>query len=364
MKEIVFIRFKNTKIGGAEKYLMRLINALKSQKSQVFSTGDYGIDLTIAAKIPRFLPSFLRFLLFLFAYENFRKKNPNCLYFSLERVLHCDIYRAGDGIHQQWLSIKNDTLFKKFKNYFNPINLIYTYIEPKLFQNAKIIIANSQMIQNSLIDTFNIPKEKIYVIYNGIPIPQSTNKQAAKASLIKNFPFLANKPLILFVGSGYERKGVKQALLMLAAIPHKNWHFLIIGKEKKMTLYQKLSKSLKIAQNVLFLGPRDDTPSFYEASDIFLFPTIYEPCSNATLEAASYQNAIITTKQNGASELFLQDYILDNPNQIAKGSEILQTLLNNPNLLKTTQQKCADSTAHLTPQNNLQQTLKVLETLQ
>lgn len=363
MKEIVFIRFKNTQVGGAEKYLTRLISALKSQKSRVFSTGDYGEDSTILAKIPRFLPSFLRFLFFLFAYENFRKKNPNYLYFSLERVLHCDIYRAGDGIHRQWLGIKNNTPLKKLKSYFNPMNPIYTFIEPKLFHNAKAIIANSQMIKNSLINTFNLSKEKIYVIYNGIPIPQSINKQAAKANLAKNFPFLANKPLILFVGSGYERKGVKQALLMLAAIPHKNWHFLIIGKEKKLAAYQKLAESLKIAENVLFLGPRDDAPKFYEASDIFLFPTIYEPCSNATLEAASYQNAIITTKQNGASELFLQDYILDNPNQISKGSEILQALLSNPNLLKTTQQKCADSVAHLTPQNNLQQTLKILETL-
>ena len=146
MKTILFVRFKNTKVGGAENYLTLLRNT-RRQKKQVLSSGDYGQDSQFKLTPPKFLPSFLRFIIFLRAYESLYQKNPNYLYFSLERVLHCDIYRAGDGIHRQWLSIKNHNFIQKIKSYFNPMNILYIYIEKRIFKNNNIIISNSKMIK-------------------------------------------------------------------------------------------------------------------------------------------------------------------------------------------------------------------------
>ncbi|MDE5603143.1 MAG: glycosyltransferase family 4 protein, partial [Helicobacter sp.] len=279
-------------------------------------------------------------------------------------VLHCDIYRAGDGIHRQWLAIKTrNNPFKKFKNLFNPINLLYTFIEPKLFKNTKKIIANSQMIKDSLTQYFHIPPHKIEVIYNGIKIPEAINKPKAKELLVHKFPILEEKILILFVGSGYDRKGLKEALIILSKITSKQWHFLIIGKDKKITYYQKLVKKLSLEDKVLFLGARENIESFYQASDIFLFPTTYEPCSNATLEAASYENAILTTKQNGAGELFPNNLLLENPQDALKGCKVLNRLLEDQQFLSTTQKECAKAVQHLTLQNHLEKTLEVIKNL-
>lgn len=364
MKKPLFIRFKNTKTGGAEIYLSRIAQAIYDENPSIFSSGDYSQDSKLFVKIPRFFPSFLAFLYFLYSYEKFHKSHPDFLYFSLERVLHCDIYRAGDGIHKQWLAIKtHNNPFKKLKSFFNPMNILYTFIEPKLFKNAKKIIANSQMIKDSLIEYFHIPPHKIEVIYNGIKIPKAINKAKAKESLIHKFPVLKEKIFILFVGSGYARKGLKEALIMLSKVTSKQWHFLIIGKDKKITYYQKLAQALSLEDNVLFLNAQENIVSFYQASDIFLFPTTYEPCSNATLEAASYENAIITTKQNGAGELFLSDTILENSKDILRGCEILNTLLENQQLLSTIQKKCAKAVQHLTLQNHLEKTLEVIKNL-
>lgn len=63
MKTILFVRFKNTKVGGAENYLTLLRNTLH-QKTQVFSSGDYGQDSQFKLTPPKFLPSFLRFYYF------------------------------------------------------------------------------------------------------------------------------------------------------------------------------------------------------------------------------------------------------------------------------------------------------------
>lgn len=373
---LIFVRFKNSKVGGAEKYLLRLKDSLISQsntaqesnlihsKIEVFSSGDYGQSSELYIALPTFLPSFLKFLYFLIAYEKYRKQHSNAIYFSLERVLHCDVYRAGDGIHKEWLEIKTkNNAWLKIKSYFNPINYIYTFIESKLFFNAKIIIANSKMIQSSLVENFKVPPQKICVVYNGISLPATFDKVSSKNNLYKDFPFLKDKILLLFVGSGYARKGLKEALLMLADIPHKNWHFLIIGKEKYQKRYEQIAKQLNLLENTLFLGAQTEISRFYAASDIFLFPTFYEPCSNATLEAASFENAILTTKQNGAGELFNPAFLLDSPQSITQGSKILLKLLENPNLLRETQKACAEAVCNLSIQNNLQQTLQIINTL-
>ncbi|WP_297811833.1 glycosyltransferase family 4 protein [uncultured Helicobacter sp.] len=368
---LIFVRFKSSKVGGAEKYLLRLKNALESRDSkrsnpriEVFSSGDYGQSAEFRINVPSFLPSFLKFLCFLVAYEKYYKRHCHSIYFSLERVLHCDIYRAGDGIHKEWLEIKTkNNAWLKFKSHFNPINFIYASLESKLFLNAKIIIANSKMIQSSLIENFKVAPEKIRVIYNGITLPDSFDKLSSKKNLCKDFSNLENKILLLFVGSGYARKGLKQALLMLSKIPYKNWHFLIIGREKHQRHYEQIAKQFNLTEKTLFLGAQTEVSRFYAASDIFLFPTFYEPCSNATLEAASFENAILTTKQNGAGELFNPKFLLDTPNSIMQGSEMLKKLLQNPDLLKEMQKSCAKAVSHLSVQNNLQQTLQVINEL-
>ncbi|MDA3966370.1 glycosyltransferase family 4 protein [Helicobacter sp. WB40] len=356
MKNIIFIRFKNSKVGGAENYLNKICTKLKD--SQILSTNTYKEKQTIQIKITKFLPSFVRFLIFLYKYENYKKQNPNNIYFSLERVLNCDIYRAGDGVHKEWLEIKNDNFIKKTKSYFNPMNPIYTNIEKRLFKNAKIIIANSNMIKDSIHKYYKINTDKIKVIHNGINLPQSINKQEAKEQIIKMLN-IKNTNIILFVGSGYARKGLKEALLMLDGLKS-DYCFIVIGKEKKLQLYKNLAKSLKIDNKVHFLGARDDAYLFYLASDIFLFPTIYEPCSNATLEAASYKNAIITTKTNGAGEIFNKEYILDSYNDIQSGSNMLERLLQDETHLKTIQQSCFNSVQNLDMDTHINKTLEVI----
>jgi UDP-glucose:(heptosyl)LPS alpha-1,3-glucosyltransferase len=51
------------------------------------------------------------------------------------------------------------------------------------------------------------------------------------------------------------------------------------------------------------LGAVRDLPALYAASDIFLLPTLYDPFSNACLEALATGLPVITTRDNGFSEI-------------------------------------------------------------
>ncbi|MCI0469539.1 MAG: glycosyltransferase family 4 protein, partial [Nitrospirae bacterium] len=64
------------------------------------------------------------------------------------------------------------------------------------------------------------------------------------------------------------------------------------------------------------INPQQAIERFYAAADAFVLPTLYDPFSNAAIEAMSSGIPVITTKNNGASELIgngEEGVIIDNP---------------------------------------------------
>ena len=131
-KKLYLIRSGKTKFGGAENYLFRLSNALKRDKI------DHQI---INSYLPKFLPSWIRALLFNLQLI-FIKKNK--FFYSLDRITCADLYRAGDGVHKAFLKIEN-------KSKFNLLHPTYLFLEKKCFINSKSIIANSKMVKEEII---------------------------------------------------------------------------------------------------------------------------------------------------------------------------------------------------------------------
>lgn len=342
-KNIVFLRLNPNAIGGAQNYLLRLKNELKSA----------GINSTIrsfkkAKFLPNFIyPSWLKALLF----NAFVKKTKSCdeLYFSLERVTCAEIYRAGDGVHRKYRTLKPFW-------FLNPLNFVYPYLEKHCFNFAKLIITNSNMIKREITEFYGIDESKIITIYNGINLPQNINKTTAKLSLEKEFHITFDKNVILFVGSGFKRKGLAEFLLALSKLKSE-YIAIIVGKDKNNKKYKNLAKKLKV--NTIFTGQRKDVNTFYEASDLFVLPTHYEPFSNVILEAMSYENAVITTAQNGASEILDQNFVLNAPND-EKCAILIDKLLNNQALLKSTQSQNAKIAQHFSIAKNAKLTLKAI----
>ncbi|MCK5360836.1 MAG: glycosyltransferase, partial [Gammaproteobacteria bacterium] len=148
--EICFVRRNCTPYGGAENYLVRLSNSLTEQ--------GYTHRL-IHSRLPKFLPSFLRVMFFNLSVCLHKGQR---FYFSLERISCPDIYRAGDGVHREFLLSKNKS--------FNLLNPVYLFLERRCFSNARKIIANSMMVRNDIIHHYNIDSSKIFVIYSGVKL--------------------------------------------------------------------------------------------------------------------------------------------------------------------------------------------------
>ena len=339
MKKIYFIRASNNRFGGAEKYLLRL--------SSQFTKNNINHQI-IKTHLPRFLPSWLRVLLFnlkvcLFKGDKF--------YFSLDRISCPDIYRAGDGVHKIFLSIEK-------KSTFNLLHPVYLLLEKKCFNNSKKIIVNSKMVKKEIQQIYGVSEKKISVIYNGFNF-QNLDYSDSIRKISKEFDINKSESILLFVGSGFKRKGVTEFLKIISELRDKNFKAFIVGKENNINHYKKLSRDLLIEKKVIFTGPRDDVNHFYNISDIFLFPTHYEPFGNVVLEAMSFGNAVFTTNRAGASEIINPDYVMSSPDDYSVVKKI-GDLLDNSSRLTEIKVDNIETSKKYSIDRNVSETLKVI----
>ena len=339
MRTVYFTRANKSKYGGAENYLSCLSEELTKQSI------DHKVVNTI---FPKFIPSWLRVILFNLQ-VCLNKKNK--FYFSLDRITCPDIYRAGDGGHKVFLSIEN-------KSKTNLLHPTYLFLEKKCFNKARHIIANSQMVKDEIISTYKISPKKISVIHNGIKVKEIDYQQSFN-KLIKEFSIREDQKILLYVGSGFERKGVKEFLNIVSKLKDLDIKAFVVGKDKNIEYYQQLSKELGIDKQVVFTGVRGDVDDFYTISDIFLFPTHYEPFSNVILEAMSFENVVFTTKQNGASEVLDDYFTMNDPDDLQVVSRI-ENLLQDKNKLENIQKQNREKSKLFSIENNLKETLEVI----
>ncbi len=336
--EICFVRRNRTPFGGAEKYLARLSTQLTEQ--------GYSHRI-VHSSLPGFLPSFLRVILFNIGVCLTRGKR---FYFSLERISCPDIYRAGDGVHRQFLLSR--------KKSFKLLNPIYLYLERRCFQNAKMIIANSEMVRQEIISHYDIAADKICVIYSGIELD---SELPVAGSVRQELSIDPSTPLILFVGSGFERKGVSELLQLLSRLQH-SFFAVIVGKEKHLKRYIALTEKLGLQGKLKFTGPVKDVDRYYADSDILILPARYEPFSNVVLEAMRGGNAVITTQQNGAAEILPDEFVMQHSSDESI-LPVLQRLLNDTEYLEQTKQHNLTTVKNFSIEKNASETLALIESV-
>lgn len=288
--KIGLIRRGYSATGGAEAYLLRLADGLaRTGHEPVLVTSeawpeDRWTHGEIVRRRGRTPAQFA---------EDFSERPPDVdLTFSLERVPGCDVFRAGDGVHAAWLYRRGlfEPVWRRWLRLLNPKHLSLLRLECEVFQSARGIIANSQMVADEIRRWQEYPAERIRVVPNGIgPAVPSIPQEEARARL--DLP--ADAFCVLFVGSGWERKGLRFAIKAVEAIGAPAV-LLVAGRGKAVR---------HAPVNVRFLGPLSDLSTLFSAADVFTLPTLYDPFSNACLEALAAGLPVVTTPANGFSEI-------------------------------------------------------------
>ncbi|MBI4697816.1 MAG: glycosyltransferase family 4 protein [Nitrospirae bacterium] len=227
------------------------------------------------------------------------------------------MYRAGDGCHREWLGKRSilEPFIKRMSFALNPLHLTLLYLEKQCFSNSRVIIANSMMVKSDIKKHYSIPDEKIKVIYNGVDLKRFSPPEKEQKKAEKNSLGIKEVKVILFAGSDFKRKGLGTLLRAAASLDMTDKKIIAAGKEHPHQ-YISLAKKLGIEDKVVFRGAERDMERLYRISDVFVLPTVYDPFSNATLEAMASGLPVVTTSSNGASELIengVQGFVINDP---------------------------------------------------
>ncbi len=150
---------------------------------------------------------------------------------------------------------------------------------------------------------------------------------------------------------------------LLRLKPQISRSFIIRKRRKILNIIQNLTNKLNIGSKVVFTGPRSDVDDFYSISDIFLFPTHYDPFSNVVLEAMNFENVVFTTSRNGASEILDEDFVMDTPYDTGVIASI-DNLLSNKIALGKEKIKNKNLSKLFSIEKNLNITLKVISQIE
>ena len=312
---LAIIRQRYTPYGGAERFVEAALEALLER----------GIAITLYTRRwpqtrlqliepvlcnPPYLGRLWRDWSFARAVCGNIARKPPELVQSHERLLCCDVYRAGDGVHGVWLEerLRDASPMARRLAAWSPYHRYVLDMERRLFASPALraVICNSKMVKAEIQERFGLPAERLSVIYNAVDSDVfSPQLRSHRLPVRTKLGVPEDATVFLLVGSGYARKGVARAIAALARLPGDTYLF-VVGRDKSRRPYKNLARELGVAHRVALLGPQEDPRPFYGAADAFVLPTLYDPCPNAALEAMACGLPVVTSTKCGAAELVVE----------------------------------------------------------
>ncbi len=343
---IGLVRRGYSRAGGAESYLRGFAQAARAagHDTVLFCSPEWqewglGEMIRVPGKSPHLFSDQLVAL---------RPKEKCDVLFSLERVSQCDFYRAGDGVHAAWLKRRAEfeSPLRRLTFAFNPKHRALLRLEKEVILGARCVIANSEMVRREIAENYG-SSIRVEVVRNGIDPQKWATPSVTRDELRKRFELQPDDRVAVFVGSGWERKGLRFAI----AAAHEAGAILLVSGKGNSEHFA--------ASHVRFLGPTSQVADVLHAADAFILPTIYDPFSNATLEALAAGLPIITTTANGVSEILDPDTdgtAIENPGDVSALAAALKRWLPDENSARR-----QSHGSRFTLERNFTETLRIIE---
>jgi UDP-glucose:(heptosyl)LPS alpha-1,3-glucosyltransferase len=340
---VAIIKSNYTPYGGGEKYTTRLINA--------FAKRDMIVDVITAAPVrwENTAPNvnwvtlrqfkhnnLLRLLSFNSSVNSYFKTVAYDCVLGMDRTEYQTHLRAGGGCHAGWLDRRcaESSPLRCLSFRFNPFHRMMLRIEKNAFLSGdlKRIFCNSFLVRDEMLKYYPATAGKLTVVHNGVEWSEFSRafEQGIRErdTLRRGLSLRHETFYFLHVGSGYERKGVAKAIEALKILPERA-ELIVVGKDKHEQRYQRLANKLALSSRVHFYGPQKNVIPFFQAADAFVLPTIYDPFSNASLEALAMGLYTVTSSANGCSEVIRQGAgcVIKDLKDIRSVADAMQTAL-------------------------------------
>lgn len=340
---IAFVRQRYTPGGGAERIIERAVERLRSRREVEVTVlarrwpeqaGIRGIRLD-----PPHLGRTWRDASFGAAVERCIARERFDLVQSHERVAGATIFRAGDGIHAAWLERWLPTLpgWRRALVRASPYHRFTTARERRMFADAglRAVIANSDFVAQDVRRHFPSLGDRVRVIRNGVDGAHFHRGLRAdhRAATRERLGIPLDARTLLFLGSGFERKGLATALRTLASLSPDS-HLLVVGRDRRARRFMSLARALGVEARTRWLGTVADPRPYLGAADAAILPSLYDPMPNSVLEAMACGLPVAASIWTGAVDLVRprENGVLADPRDQAAWNREVGWMLSLPSL--------------------------------
>ncbi|MHC4705141.1 MAG: glycosyltransferase family 4 protein [Planctomycetota bacterium] len=356
-KIAIIIERANVALGGAERSVLELAAALSGLGLDVDILAAKGLTDTKNVHIlcPNTPGRRVRF----FTFEKALKKHlSRTRYDMIHSVLpfeFADVYQPRGGAYAETIlrnaaSYENRFLktYKKLTAFTNWRRTVLAHAERKLARGPEgpVIVALSRYVAEQFKQRYGTDERRIVTIPNGVktgrPIDTGRADRLRTQILAKLHVKESDEPvLFLFVANNFRLKGLAPLIRAMSIAARRQLqrkgYLIVVGSGRKLK-YAELARKLippGLGKRVLFLGAVSHIQNVISIADVAVLPTFYDPASRVILEALAAGKPVITTRFNGATDLFVKDRhgkVIDTPENIEALAEAIEHFTNTTNI--------------------------------
>jgi len=238
-----------------------------------------------------------------------RAERPYELVVGLGRTWTQDVLRLGGGCQRTYLERAHAATLTARDRLLGGgawKHALAVRIEERALADERVhVIANSHMVRRDVEARYGLARERVSVIENGVDLARFHPRLRADVGMAKRreLGLGAGDCVVLFLGTGYARKGLD---LVLEAFPalvraRPEARLVVAGFDSARARYEARAKELGLG--AVFVGGTLAPEALYAAADLYVLPTRYDPFANSTLEALASGLPVVTSSTNGGAEL-------------------------------------------------------------
>jgi glycogen synthase len=184
-----------------------------------------------------------------------------------------------------------------------------SWVERTAYENADGVVAVSSSMAEDVQALYDVPEERVRVIYNGIDVDQY--RPRPDPAVLQSYGVDPDTPFVLFVGRITRQKGILHLVRAIQHMPAGIQVVLCAGAPDTDEIeaeMERLVEEAKVdaAPEVVWIRdmlPREDVITMYSEAEVFVCPSVYEPFGIINLEAMACETPVVASAVGGIPEV-------------------------------------------------------------
>ena len=321
LKKNIVLLIPQLRHGGAERVVSRLSFLLKEDfnvKVVVFDdsvitykAGSEVISLNVPSSNGVFA-KIINVMKRVREYKKIKRENDIDITYSFGETANL-VNIFSKGRDKKLISIRGYKGVRTKKNLMN--RLFLKPISVYLCNEADKVVSVSELISQTLIEEYSLPRDKVVTIHNGYDL--DSIRELSREPLDEyETKIFENNNVIISAGTFRHEKGYWHLLKAFSIVLKKKEKMILVilgtdydnNKEKVLSL----AKQLNIEKSIVLLGYKENPYKYFSKSNIYVLSSVFEGFPNAMVEAMSCGLPVVATDcPSGPREILSSKFDID-----------------------------------------------------